>query len=82
MNGMYLGRIHGDARLRDDVAKVGDRCCIECTLGAHEEELVSSKLSEHDSVAPKMIRSTLTIYQNVVKNSRMKQRERVGVHRS
>jgi hypothetical protein len=44
MDGLHLGRIHGNARLRDDMAEVCDRGGAESTLGALDEELLLSKL--------------------------------------
>ena len=44
MDGLHLGRVHGDARLGDDVAEVGHRGDAESALGALDEELV---LAEH-----------------------------------
>ncbi|KAF0932089.1 hypothetical protein E2562_007885 [Oryza meyeriana var. granulata] len=44
-----LGRIHGHARLGDDMAEVGDGVNAERTLGALDEEAVMAQHGEDDA---------------------------------
>ena len=46
VDGLNLGRIHGNAVFRDGVAEVGDRRHPKRTLGALDEEVVLAQLGE------------------------------------
>ena len=52
MNGLHLGRIHGDSCHGDDVVEVGDGGGPKGAFGALDEELVAAELIEnHTKVA-------------------------------
>jgi hypothetical protein len=61
MNGLHLSRIHGNARLGDDMAEICDRDGAESTLGALDEELLVPKLEEDDTEVAQVVGPCLAV---------------------
>jgi hypothetical protein len=61
MDGLHLGRIHGDTRLGDDMAEVRDRGGAKSALGAFDEELVVPKLGEDSAEVAQVVGSCLVV---------------------
>lgn len=55
MDSLHFGWIHGDARLGDDVAKVGDGGYPKSALGTLDEEPVLLQREEDSAKVPKVV---------------------------
>ena len=61
MDHLHLGRDHGNARRRYDMAEVGDGGSTKRALGALDEELVVPKLGEDNAEVAQVVGSCLVV---------------------